>query len=277
MSFKAKALSTVAALTMTALPQISSAGQGCSVVVMNEILPYMVSSGTDNDVNAALFGMASDYYSAIGDGASDAGQSAGATKAGLLLQAAGAGSKGLSAVMNKLPAVIGAIDESRDDADDLYMSLSTERGHEAAFFPVFGDYTDRFSPGVSVGLEGVSGRVVPYIFGVDPNRDSISVTLFDHDSSSRDDIIGSFVFSKNDAGKGKLAALSISEKHGGVVYAVQYEVVPVTCEPVFDMVLKPMYQSVGFSTLEDAQVTTIMSLTQLGLLKDELARKNIQF
>lgn len=264
------------AATAFALPQIASAQQ-CSVVVMHELLPYMVSSGTDNDVNRALAGLGSDYYAAVSDGLSDASGKVKDPKLQGLLAAGSASSKGTSALIARLPDVIGAIDESRDDADDLYMSLSTERGHEAAFFPSFGEYTDRFSPGVPAGLEGVKGRVVPYIFGVDPRRDSISVTLFDHDNTSRDDIIGNFVFSKNDTGKGKMAALSISEKHGGVIYAVQYEVVEVTCNPVVTAILKPQYQSIGFSTLDSARIATSMSAGMLDMFKNELARKNIRF
>lgn len=260
-----------------ALPQAGSAAQQCSVVVMHELLPYMVSSGTDNSVNQALAGLGSDYYAAVSDGLSEAGSKAKDPKLQGLLLVGSASSKGTSAMIARLPELIGAIDEARDDADDLYMSLSTERGHEAAFFPSFGEYTSRFSPGVPAGLEGVKGRVVPYIFGVDPRRDSISVTLFDHDNGSRDDIIDNFVFSKNDAGKGKMTGLSISEKHGGVVYAVQYEVVPVTCNPVVEAILEPLYQGTGFSTLDAARITTSMSVGMLDIFKDELASKNIRF
>lgn len=265
----------LAAATLT-LPHVASA-QECSVVVMNELLPYMVSSGTDNDVNESILGIVSAYYSAVGDGMSEAGANATDPRMQALLTAGSASAKGTSAVADKLPALIGAVDEARDDADDLYMSLSTERGHEAAFFPAFGQYTDRFSPGVPAGLEGVTGRVVPYIFGVDPRRDRISVTLFDHDSSSRDDILGNFVFNKKDAGKGELTTMSISEKHGGVVYIVHYEVVPVTCNPAVTMILQPIYQGVGFSSLDSAVSSTVMSISHLSFFSDELAAMGIRF
>lgn len=258
------------------LPQ-ASAAQQCSVVVMNALLPYMVSSGTDNDVNESILGIASAYYAAVGDGVSEAGSKSKDPRLQALLVAGGASAKGTSAVAEKLPALIWAIDEARDDADDLYMSLSTERGHEAAFFPSFGEYTDRFSPGVPARLEGVNCRVVPYIFGVDPRRDRVSVTLFDHDGSSRDDILGNFVFNTSDAGKGELATMSISEKHGGVVYVVHYEVVPVTCDPAVQIMLAPIYQGTGFSSLDTARISTTMSIAMLDLFKDELAKKGIRF
>ena len=238
-------ISTLAASALLAVAAASSAAANCSVVVMDRILPYKVSSGTDNDVNQAIFGMVSDYYAALSEASTNAASATDNPKAKAILTAAGAGAGGFSAIAAKLPGLIGSIDSSRDDADDLYMSLSPVRGQEGAFFPEIDDWTSAFTPGLQASLNGITGRVVPYIFGIDPRMDRIEVNLFDHDNLSRDDTLGQAVFFKNQAGTGKTSTVAMTEKHGGVVYIIQYEVVPFTCPAGAEIMLKPIYQTMN--------------------------------
>lgn len=272
--FNAK-LSTLAASAILAVATASSAAANCSVVVMDRILPYKVSSGTDNDVNQAIFGMVSDYYEALSEASTNAAGATDNPKAKAILTAAGAGTGGLAAIAAKLPELIGAIDSSRDDADDLYMSLSPVRGKEGAFFPDVDSWTDAFTPGLQAPLNGIPGRVVPYIFGVDPSMDRIEVNLFDHDTV-RDDSLGQAIFFKNQAGKGKQATLAMTEQHGGVVYIIEYEVVPFACPAGSDMLLKATYQGMNV-TIRDAMIAVYA--TTRGFLNNvpELQEMGISF
>ena len=62
--------------------------------------------------------------------------------------------------------------------------------------------------------------------------------------------MGEIVFSLNDLGKGPLNTLMLSEKHGGVAYAVRYQVVPVNCNFVMADPLKNFYNTESYSSEE---------------------------
>ncbi len=268
------AISLLAALVV--FPAASYAASNCSVVVMNRLLPYKVSSGTDNDVNQAIAGLVSGYYSALSQATGSAAGSSSDPRVQGLLAAASAGQAGFAAIASQLPALIGAIDEARGDADDLYMSLSTVRGKEGSFFPEPGKYTDAYNEGLVAPLQGVKGRVVPYIFGVDPNQDRVAANLFDHDTTSRDDILGQAIFFRSTAGQGPKTAIAMTAAHGGVIYLIDYEVLPIACQPAWDIMLKPMYQVADLSKVENA--TIITSLTYSALKSSpELKAKGIYF
>lgn len=261
---------------LVAFPVAGNAASNCSVAVMNRLLPYKVSSGTDNNVNQAIGDLVSGYYSALSQATGSAAGSSSDPRVQGLLAAASAGQAGFAAIASKLPALIGAIDEARGDADDLYMSLSTVRGKEGSFFPEPGKYTDAYNEGLVAPLQGVKGRVVPYIFGIDPNQDRVAVNLFDHDVTSRDDILGQAIFFRNQAGQGPKTAIAMTAAHGGVIYLIDYEVVPIACQPAWDIMLKPFYQGAALNKVESA--TIITSLTYSALKSaTELKAKGIFF
>lgn len=226
-------------LTSAALVSLGTTGafaqsKDCGVVDLLEIMAIQPSSGTDSDVNQALAGMASNWAAAQGQSNKDVGTSlAGSTDPktaglGALLMASGGTLEAMSGLFLSIDGVISAIDESRDDADDLYLALNTERGADGAFWPSPGESSELATKGTTVKMPGISG-LVPYVLGL-LSDDSISIQLFDWDGSSRDDHLGQVTFSLEDAGLGPLNTMMISEKHGGVVYAIRYQVVPVSCD-----------------------------------------------
>lgn len=279
-------------LSMTAvlagLSTITNAAkaQECSVPVITEMTAVKVSSGTDNDVNNSIAGIASAYYSAVGDSAKEVGATLvssddpKSSAIGSALVAAGGVASGLAAVAGKIPALIGNIDSSRNDSDDLYISLASERGRDGAFFPEPGEYTSNYQQGIAVKPKG-HNRIVPYIFGFDPNETNIRVNLFDRDGSSRDDILGQATFYKKDAGTGPQIALAMTPDHGGVVYAIQYQVEPVSCLLQFAGGLKSLYQttspasvegSASYKNLFDAEYL----LATLPILRNDLFNRGIR-
>lgn len=233
----------------------AASAQECSVPVITEMTAVKVSSGTDNDVNNSVSGLASAYYAAVGDSAKEVGallaesDDPKSSAIGAALVAAGGVASGLSAIAGKIPALISSIDSSRNDADDLYISLAAERGRDGAFFPEPGEYTSNFQQGLAVKVKG-HNRIVPYIFGLDPNETNVRVNLFDRDGGSRDDILGQATFYKKDAGTGPQIALAMTPDHGGVIYAIQYQVEPVPCFFLNATSLKQIYQTTSPASVD---------------------------
>ena len=228
-------LAAASALAMLASVTSAQAADKCGVVDISGIIAIKPSSGTDNDVNVALTGLASSWATAQGDSNKETGEALAAMEdpkmklLGAAVMAAGGSLKAMAAAFTALPEVIDTIESSRDDADDLYIGLNSERGNDGAFWPRPNDQSDVAIRGAPVAMPGLEG-MVPYVLGLSKNQQTISINLFDHDTGSRDDHLGSVTFSLGDLGKGPLKTLMISDKHGGVVYGFEYEVVPVPCD-----------------------------------------------
>jgi hypothetical protein len=232
-----KSLSILASAAVFSLASGPAFAQSqCGIVDLLELMAIQPSAGTDADVNTALMEMASSWATVQGEGNQEIGTTLSSSSdpkmagVGALVAASGSSLQAMGAAFLKLPGVISAIDESRDDADDLYIALNTERGDDGAFWPGPDQNSSAALKGTTVKLPGVSG-IVPYVLGL-LSDDSVSIQLYDYDGASRDDHLGQVTFSLKDVGRGPLNTLMISEKHGGTVYAIRYQVVPVSCNYV---------------------------------------------
>lgn len=106
--------------------------------------------------------------------------------------------------------LIGAVDAARADPDDLYLTSGTEGDRSQAIWPGAGQSVpmragQSVAPNVEVAFNGTQ-----------------NISLWDYDSVSRDDLLGSVTASRDEAGK-ELLKPARSQVEGSVYY-VQYAV-----------------------------------------------------
>jgi hypothetical protein len=109
-----------------------------------------------------------------------------------------------------LPAVIAAIDTARDDPDNLFMTFGSDE-IENAFWPGAGQFTDTRA--------GQSHQILLDF----PVTVSQNVSLWDDDSPSGNDHMGSVTIFAGEAGEGQKAKLAKNPEEGSAYY-VLYEV-----------------------------------------------------
>jgi len=246
--FKKIALCTTAMMMFAT----TATADECGVVRLNYLKAIKASSGTSDKVIDEIAKMGSAFENAAGDSHKEVGEQLAKNKndkvaaAGVVMAAAGSMEKGVAAALEHAAAVISAIDEDRDDPDDLFLTLSTETDDDSAFWPAPNENTELARVGTKVNLSGV---YVPYILGLkrgEAGKD-VGVNFFDWDGSSRNDHLGQVVFHINDKGEGPLHTAMLGSKHGGSLYGVGYEIIPVTCPR----------SALAFD--EDSNVTTVMA------------------
>jgi hypothetical protein len=106
------------------------------------------------------------------------------------------------------PGVLEAIDAARSDPDNLYVTLQTSGDRDLAIWPGPGQSVDMLpdqSASLGVGVE----------FGFSQN-----VSLFDHDSISGDDHLGSVMMLAGEQGQGEIAKLASSSVEGSAYYII---------------------------------------------------------
>lgn len=110
--------------------------------------------------------------------------------------------------ITSLPDVVAAVDTARSDPDDLYLTTDTVGDVDAAVWP---------APGVTKSMQaGQSAEVMLALeFG-----HSLNVSLWDHDSVSDDDLLGSVTILTSDTGQGEVARLASSRVEGSVYYVL---------------------------------------------------------
>ena len=111
-------------------------------------------------------------------------------------------------VIRALPGVVSAIDTARSDPDDLYITTGTASGRASAVWPG-NDSTvpvqagQSFTPGLSFQFE-----------------DSQNLSLWDYDSASDDDLLGSVTLFASEQGQGEIAKLARSTIENSAYYVV---------------------------------------------------------
>lgn len=120
---------------------------------------------------------------------------------------------GVSAIaaIRALPGVISAIDTARSDPDDLYVTTNTNGGRDNAIWP---------EPGTNVAMQ--AGQSVAPELTVDFST-SQNLSLWDYDSVSDDDLLGSVMMLADEQGQGeivKLASSAVESSYYYVVYRV---------------------------------------------------------
>src|SRR5262245_24567504 len=107
-----------------------------------------------------------------------------------------------------IPGVISAIDAARSDPDNLYITTVTQAGNENAIWPGPGQRVDvqagqSFTPNLSLDF-----------------TDSQNISLWDHDSPSDDDLLGSVTMLSSEQGVGEIAKLARSQVESSAYYVV---------------------------------------------------------
>lgn len=121
----------------------------------------------------------------------------------------GAGS--LEDVVRAVPSVVQMIDTARSDCDDLYITTDTAGGLAQSIWPG-GEQT----VSIQAGQSASPGISVPVSFAQ-------NVSLWDFDSVSSDDLLGSVQILEEEQGRGNIAKLAKSDVEGSVYY-VTYSV-----------------------------------------------------
>ncbi|MFE6039357.1 hypothetical protein [Streptomyces sp. NPDC056452] len=116
----------------------------------------------------------------------------------------------LEALVQSVPEALTAIDASRNDPDDLYITTSTQGDLSQAIWPGNG----------SAGSVG-SGQTQPLGVAV-PVEGAQNLSLWDHDLSG-DDLLGSIRIEEMELGEGPIAKVASSPVEGSV-YLVNYRV-----------------------------------------------------
>lgn len=106
-----------------------------------------------------------------------------------------------------LPEVIGAIDVARSDPDSLYVTTLTEGALENAIWPSAADETVDMQAGQSVA------PMVSVDFALSQN-----ISLWDHDTVSADDLLGSVTILASEQGRGEIAKLAKSAVESSYYY-----------------------------------------------------------
>ncbi|MFL9901313.1 hypothetical protein PQR75_29895 [Paraburkholderia fungorum] len=122
---------------------------------------------------------------------------------GTLPAATGLGS--IDAAVKAVPGLIAAIDGARGDPDDLYLTTSTERGLGNKVWP-----TDRETMPVGTGQSTAPNLALSF-------DGSLNVSLWDYDSGSRDDLLGSITVEESELGN-ELLKKAASDVEGSIYY-----------------------------------------------------------
>ena len=112
----------------------------------------------------------------------------------------------LEQFVRSLPGVIAAIDSARSDPDDLYVTTDTAGGLDNAVWP---------GSGQTVPMQ--AGQSVAPGIGISVDF-SQNVSLWDFDTVSADDLLGSVTIFESEQGAGELAKLAKSDVESSYYY-----------------------------------------------------------
>lgn len=120
---------------------------------------------------------------------------------------------GISAIaaIRTLPGVIAAVDTARADPDDLYITTDTSGGRRNAVWP---------APGSDVRMQAGQSATPDIALEFDHSQ---NVSLWDYDSASDDDLLGSVTMFAHESGRGEIVKLAKSSVENAYYY-VAYRV-----------------------------------------------------
>ena len=250
------------------------AAKDCAVVKINSLTAIKYSEGSDNSVISAFTTMAAAFANAQGASSQEIGETLSKQKdpeiaaAGALIAGAGGTEKAFAAAITGLPDLISAIDKSSDTPDDLYLTLSSSPDDDAAFWPAPGEDSDEVRTEAPHPTQGIRS-VVPYVMGLQGGSGGreITVNFFDWDSPSADDHLGSVTFHISDAGEGPQNTVMLGAKHGGVIYTLEYDVVPVTCNFSVAPILRHFYASSASKGASPREAILFTGLMEAALIE----------
>jgi hypothetical protein len=115
----------------------------------------------------------------------------------------------LAAIGNAVGNAIGAIDAARSDPDDLYVTVGTASGRDNAVWP---------GRGSNATIR--SGQSQPVNISLPFSSYNLNVSLWDYDSGSGDDLLGSVTILAAEQGQGDQVRLAASQVEGSAYYVV---------------------------------------------------------
>ncbi len=117
----------------------------------------------------------------------------------------------MKATLDGVAQTIFAIDTAGADPDDLYVTTGTEGDVDLAVWPGNGETQD-----VSAGQSVQPNITIDFEYAQ-------NLSLWDYDTVSSDDLLGSVTMLAEEAGQGEIAKLATSDVEGSAYY-VTYEV-----------------------------------------------------
>lgn len=123
-------------------------------------------------------------------------------------QLGGDASAAIKSVVGGVPELINAIDAARQDPDDLYVTTDTAGGLDKAIWP--GEKRTRPSRADQSHNPGIQRQF----------SGNLNISLWDYDSASRDDLLGSVTVLASEKGKGQIAKLAKNAAEGSAYYVV---------------------------------------------------------
>jgi hypothetical protein len=118
---------------------------------------------------------------------------------------------GLRPTLEGLANVVAAVDTSRSDPDDLYITLGTVGDRGQAIWP---------GPGTCTEVQSAQSFDMNQSYEF---ADSMNLSLWDYDDVSDDDLLGSITIYAGESGQGDQTKLAKSEIEGSAYY-VTYRV-----------------------------------------------------
>ncbi|WP_434030260.1 hypothetical protein [[Pseudomonas] boreopolis] len=158
------------------------------VATITTVFCFQQATGVDGAVNTAVFALVPDVISLdqyLGRSAQD--------------------------VIRAMPGVLQAIDQARADPDQLYITTSTAGGRDNAIWP---------APGADVEMQAGQSNDVNLEL---PFEHSLNLSLWDYDSGSGDDLLGSVTLYAGEQGAGEKVRKAWSSVEGSC-YFVTYRV-----------------------------------------------------
>jgi hypothetical protein len=113
-------------------------------------------------------------------------------------------------VVQVVPGLVEAIDSARSDPDDLYVTASTEGELSNAIWP-FDDNGEPTTVDIQAGQSVAPDVSVDFDF-------SQNLSLFDFDTVSADDLLGSITMLESEQGAGPITKLAMSRVEGSAYY-----------------------------------------------------------
>lgn len=158
------------------------------LATITTVFCFQQATGVDGPVNAAIFGLVPDVIPLN----QFVGQSA-------------------QQVIKQMPGVMQAIDAARSDPDQLYITTATEGDRDNAIWP---------RPGAAKEMQAGQSNDINLQL---PFDHSLNLSLWDYDSASDDDLLGSVTLYANEQGTGDMVKKACSSVEGSC-YFITYRV-----------------------------------------------------
>jgi hypothetical protein len=170
-------------------------------------------SGVDAETIGAISNLAKSYFETTSKIADESKNPE--------LKAAGSIAQLEAKIAESIPGLAAAIDHDRNDPDQLYITGGNDPG--TAIWPSPGKASDN---NYEIRTNGIWAGNSSLLLAMNASEDEDKAfSLWEYDSGSRDDFMGSFLVRHEEIGKGRIAKI-VDGTVENSIYLVEYEVVP---------------------------------------------------